>query len=130
MQLGFFKLFKVIYLNFFFLFIQLLLVKIYFSIRKSRIIKIADSYLGWGDILLFTVLCFSFSTFNFIIFYLFSLLIAVFSYIVNFYFRKNASKEIPLAGIVSVCTVIWILTGELTFGISSYYDIQLITKYL
>ena len=111
MQLGFIKLFKVIYLNFFFLFIQLLLVKVYFSIRKSRIIKIADSYLGWGDILLFTVLCFSFSTFNYIIFYLFSLLIAV---LIWQFISKNSLKEEAIAKIGfwwianSAFNVIWL----------------------
>lgn len=67
---------------------------IYFSLKNRKIVRIADVYLGWGDILFFVVLAVFFSPLNFLLFitgslFLVSLIVAV---------SPRLSHNIPLAG--------------------------------
>lgn len=95
-------------LNVIMVLLQLLLLTLYFSIKERKLINIADSYLGWGDILFLLNLCFLLSPVNFILFYLVSLLVTITSYLIYNTF-VNSSKPIPLAGLqASVFTIAYI----------------------
>lgn len=96
-------------LNVIMVLLQLLLLTLYFSIKERKLINIADSYLGWGDILFLLNLCFLLSPVNFILFYLVSLLVTITSYLIYNAF-VNLSKPIPLAGLqASVFTIVYII---------------------
>lgn len=98
--------------NFSFLCINLLLVTIYFSLKSRKLISIIDSYLGLGDIL-FLILCtIMFSLVNFILFLLVSYLITLLVWGIYFLKNSKASKEIPLAGVLSVLLIFLIVFEE------------------
>ena len=96
-------------LNVIMVLLQLLLLSLYFSIKERKLINIADSYLGWGDILFLFNLCFLLSPVNFILFYLVSLLVTITSYLIYNAF-VNSSKPIPLAGLQAlIFTIVYII---------------------
>lgn len=96
-------------LNVIMVLLQLLLLTLYFSIKERKLINIADSYLGWGDILFLLNLCFLLSPLNFILFYLVSLLVTITSYLIYNAF-VNSSKPIPLAGLQAIVfTIVYII---------------------
>ena len=53
-----------------FIVFQLIAVTVYFSLKNRAITNITSKYIGWGDILFFTVASAVFSPVNFIVFYL------------------------------------------------------------
>jgi len=93
-------------LNFSFLVIQFCVISIYFSIKQNRVIKIADHYIGWGDILLWVALCPLFSTINFILFYISSSIIVLIGWGLFRIASKNKNHFIPLAGGVSLLMIV------------------------
>ena len=86
-------------INMGFIFINLIVVTLYFSIKESKLVNIVNTKLGIGDILFFFSCCFIFSLPNFVLFFLFSLVFAVFLTLVA---RKLISNNsVPLAGIMA-----------------------------
>lgn len=85
-------------LNIGFLTLQFFLISLYFSVKERKLINIADVYLGWGDILFLLPVAFLFSTVNFIIFYISSIIVVLLAFV----FYKNLINQkietIPLAG--------------------------------
>lgn len=85
------------------LFVLLLIgtVWLYFFLKYRKPVKIADKYLGWGDILFFIIIAPAFDIIHFVMFLTLSfgagILYAVFQY-----FRTRTFQKIPLAGIMSV----------------------------
>lgn len=84
-----------IIVNLAFVFVLLFGLTVYFSLKNRKIVRIADVYLGWGDILFFLVLTVFLSPINFLMFIIGSLLFV--SLIVMVIPRLRQS--IPLAGI-------------------------------
>lgn len=85
-------------INLAFLFLQLLLLSSYFSLKHKKWINITSSYLGWGDILFLLAITFFLSPLNYILFYTLSLL-AVLCFSPLFYAGLDKSSTIPLAGL-------------------------------
>ncbi|MDF2456910.1 MAG: type leader peptidase [Cytophagaceae bacterium] len=89
------------------LLIQLLVLTTYFSFKHKQIINITQTYLGWGDILFWLVLCCLFSPLNFIVFYMSSLCLAVVGSLLIPVFRAEGSR-IPLAGMQALLLVLFL----------------------
>lgn len=118
--------FKAVGLNFLlnacFVIFQLICVKLYFVIKNKKNELFLDVYIGKGDILFFFISCMAFSTPLFIVFYFVSLIIALICAFIFYIGSANLnSKEVPLAGIMSVILVI-IITYKLLFKPVNLYD--------
>jgi len=101
--------------------IQIVVVKIYFSLRNKRNERILDTYIGKGDLFFFIVSCLAFSVAWFIPFYIISLIIALLSTIISNGLGKAKTVEIPLAGIMSLVMVVSIII-KLVHNSFSFYD--------
>lgn len=95
--------------NLLFILIQLSTLFIYFSLKAGKFINIINSKIGIGDILFFVTIAFAFSTINFILFYVGSLLFITILFLVLKLLFKNVSVEIPLAGAMAALLIIWYL---------------------
>jgi hypothetical protein len=87
--------------NLVFTMLNLLVLTIYFSIKNRRLVNIADTYLGWGDILLFLLMSFLLSPVNYLSFFFIIPFLIISFVIISRLFSYRAGKEIPLAGIQS-----------------------------
>lgn len=92
--------------------LQLLVLKIVFSIKNKQNTPVADTLLGWGDILFFVVPCLYFGVFHFVAFYVISLVLVLVGFLVWQGHRKAADAEIPLAGGMAVL-MLWVRIPEL-----------------
>jgi hypothetical protein len=89
--------------NFSFVLLQILLLIIYLSIKKNKLINITKEHLGLGDILFFFVLTIAFSPVNLMLFFVLSLLLTVlFSMAFNLKKANTFHTTIPLAGYMSL----------------------------
>ena len=113
-----------ILINLAFIFLQLLFLTIYFSIRQKQVIDITKAYLGWGDILFWIALSFLFSPLNFFSFYFISMLLSLISALVIRGIRKEAST-IPLAGIQAF-VLVFVLVINFFFHFTAFQDDGLI----
>ncbi len=109
--------------NFGFISLQLVCLTIYFSIKNRKFTNIVNSYLGIGDILFFFVLCPAFSPINFILFYLGSLILILIGFIFYTSLKKEANKEIPLAGAMALGLIVCYGYKYLNEGCNFYRDI-------
>lgn len=116
-----------------FVFLQLFLLTIYFSLRQKKITNVIDSYLGLGDIVFFFILTFLFSFFWFVIFFIVSMLISLVFFGLLSIMKKNDKLSIPLAGFMSLqligVYVIAFVSKSFTFRDNILLD-QLTEKYL
>ncbi|MFN6946684.1 MAG: hypothetical protein ACK4ND_17175 [Cytophagaceae bacterium] len=96
-------------LNVGFLFLQVVMLTMYFSIKAGKVVWIADTYLGWGDICFMLCICMFFPPLNYIIFFIASLLFAlpVYAVLKAMYGKKVAT--VPLAGIQAGFLALWII---------------------
>lgn len=90
-------LFTTLITNISFMIILVFLISIYSELKlNSRILEV----FGMGDILLFFALAFTFSSYSFIILFVFGL---IFSLSLHFYFKKKSKYQtVPLAGYLSL----------------------------
>lgn len=106
-----------------FLFIQLLLLSVYFSIKRKSWVNITKSLIGWGDILFLMAISFYLSPVNFIFFYILSLVLVLIFVLVQRRFSKEISHEhIPLAGLQAVLFGFMMIAGFMSMNISFYDD--------
>lgn len=109
--------------NVLFIFLQITILIIYFSIKRKKFESVINSYIGWGDILFFLAiapaLCFG----NFLLFIVFSILVILISYSALSLFKIKTDKQIPLAGLQSIFLLIWL-------GIEWVFDHSLSYTYL
>lgn len=111
---------KDVLLNIAFVSIQLVLLTIYMSIKNKRLLNIVNTYLGLGDVLFFVVICAAFSTLNFIVFYLLSMIVTLTGVIAYNGFRKKKSVDIPLAGAMAVVLIVLMLIPGFDFYDDGY----------
>ena len=123
------ELFRYTLFNLTFIFLQLLVLTLYISIKQKKIVNIINSYLGLGDILFFAVITIAFSPINFILFYLAGLIFTLISYRIYIAIHTAGSKEIPLAGTMSAAMILIILTDCWAPG-NHFYDDTLLTYWL
>jgi hypothetical protein len=81
-----------------FVLIQLILLSIYMSIKNKKLTNIINTYLGIGDVLFFIAITAAFSPMNYVLFYVSSIILTLFGFILYKLIKQNAKAEIPLAG--------------------------------
>ena len=96
-------------INIGFIVIQLLLLSLYFSIKNRQWVNIADTLLGWGDIILFFLICLMLPPLQFIWFYTLSLLAVLVGFLIYKGIRQPVEETIPLAGGMSLCLIIYLV---------------------
>lgn len=85
--------------NIIFLFVQLLLVSIYFSIKTRSWTNIMRELLGWGDVLFLVCIGAYYTFIPYITFYVSSIVLALALWLLIQQLLQSASKQIPLAGL-------------------------------
>ncbi|MFN8711807.1 MAG: hypothetical protein ACK5Z2_03060 [Bacteroidota bacterium] len=101
-QVTFQELWPSLLINFGFIGIQLLLLFLWFSLRERKWIKLIDTHIGLGDILLLTCLAAAFSPANFILFVVGGLIFSLCIVLVYRSINRKASPLIPLAALLAV----------------------------
>ncbi len=97
----------IVFINSLFLFIQLLGLSLYFSIKHRKLVNITEEYLGIGDILFFLPLCFLFSPLHLIVFFISSFICILIGYFL--WKQYQPIQSIPLAGAMAICVPIYCL---------------------
>jgi len=108
-----------IFTNLFFIFVQVVFLSLYFSIKQGRLVNITKSYLGIGDIVFFIPLCFLFAPIHLILFFVGSLLLSLFGSGLYAFFAEKKPTTIPLAGCMAL---VLILVQILAFWMN--FDLQ------
>ncbi len=93
-----------------FLIFQFLIVSIYFSIKKRRLVNLMDGFFGWGDILFLLCTACYLSMLNFLFFYVASLLAALVIWLLWQAISKEKNKHIPLAGFQAIVFTVFLAT--------------------
>ena len=110
------------------LILQFLLLTIYFSLRVHHLTNIINKFIGIGDILFFIFLSMAFSPFNFILFFIVSLLPVLIIYAVAMR-SKLKQYKIPLLGNMSI-VYIMVLIVEQTGCFDRFDDTFMIRLFL
>lgn len=82
--------------------LQLICLSIYFSIKARHWVNLFNGYFGLGDLLFLLSIAVYFSFFNYILFYLSSLLICVLGSLLVAVFKSDFKTSIPLAGMQAI----------------------------
>jgi hypothetical protein len=98
--------------------VQMLLLYLYFNILRKKDVR---GMIGLGDILFFIIIAFSFSLVYFLLFQIFSFLIALIFSAIS---RIRSQKLIPLAGIQAFCLSVIVLI-EMSLGINFYDNMSI-----
>ena len=101
---------------------NLLVVTLVISIKEKKFANILTNYLGLGDVLFFLVLTVVFSPFNFLAFYLGSILLTAIVYGGIMLISKQKKMLIPLAGAMSLLLIISIIVEQFVPSIQFYQD--------
>lgn len=97
-----------------FLALQLLLLTVYFSLKKKSAVNITTTLIGWGDIMLLISCAFYFSAIGYCIFYLVAILLSLVIWVLFKLASGSREERIPLAGLQSMILV-FLLTGQWFF---------------
>lgn len=91
--------FKLIVLNFFFFLISFVVLVTYMTFKEKKFLNPFKSYFGFGDVLLYLSITPLFLPYNYILFFILSLVFSVIIHlIINLFIVQ---KTVPLAGYVS-----------------------------
>lgn len=115
-------------INVSFVLLMLVGVTAYFSFKNKGLVNIADTYLGWGDILFFVFLCTLFSPLNFMLF----LIVSLFLVLILVLVYNKIAQNIPLAGIQSSLLLLILLGRELGLQLNlldDYWFIQMLSTW-
>jgi hypothetical protein len=85
-----------------FLALQFVLLWCWFSLRERRLIKLIDTHIGLGDVLLLVCLSVAFSPVNFIVFVVGGLLFSLLVVLIFRALRREAFALIPLAALLAL----------------------------
>lgn len=97
--------------NIIFVSVMLIFLSAYISVKHKKFINITKDMLGWGDILFWFAICFYLSPFNYILFYIVSLIIVLLIWIVTLFFNKK-NVFIPLAGLQAIIFIVCLMTDR------------------
>jgi len=89
--------------------LQFFLLWIYFSVKEKKRVALTSGYLGWGDVLFLVAVSFYFSPFNYIIFYVLSMVLVLIYAIITRLVQSKKHLEIPLAGLQALMLSILII---------------------
>ncbi len=95
-----------------FAFLQFVILKLYYSLKRKGNSRLIDEKIGLGDILFVFAACFFFSPVNFILFYCCSLLFAITFHLLSIKIRssKEYALTVPLAGWMAIFLIVYITT--------------------
>lgn len=111
------------------LIVQICLLTFYYLLKGRNFKSIINTSLGLGDLILLISMSFAFTTVNYILFYLTSLIFSLITWTFLKSFTLKNSKLIPLAGLISIYTIIIIIVDILSHHfdrLNDNYLIQLI----
>jgi hypothetical protein len=94
-----------------FLVLVLILVTLYFSLKKGKLVRLTDELMGWGDILFLAATGFYLSPLNYILFFIVSMPLALLLWLLWRSMSKNKNNHIPLAGFQSLLFIVF-LAGD------------------
>lgn len=118
-------------INSVFLLLQLVLLSLYFMLRKKRLFIVFDKVIGWGDVFFLFILAGTFSELNFLLFlaagYLLSLLAAI--VIKGLDTKHDIVNNVPLAAMMAACYMVLLITDAWWLKRGLYND-QWILEYL
>ncbi|MCU0436190.1 MAG: hypothetical protein MUC87_22225 [Bacteroidia bacterium] len=124
--------FEVVGMNFLFnlgfVVLQLCLLWIWFSLRERRWIKLIDTHIGLGDVLLLVCLGVAFSPVNFILFVVGGLLFSLLVVMIYRVLRREAFALIPLAALLALPMTLC-CAASVCFGINLHSDGWLLPVY-
>ncbi|QTE38804.1 hypothetical protein J3L18_06985 [Mucilaginibacter gossypii] len=95
--------------NLLFVCLQLAVLTVYFSLKNRRIVNITQQLLGWGDILFFLATAFYLSVLSFVFFYVASLIVVLFCWLLWQLVWAKGGAHIPLAGFQSVLLILFLM---------------------
>ncbi len=103
--------------------LHFLVLTLYFSLRNRKWINIINKYIGIGDVFFFIFLSLAFSPFNFLAFFVFSLLAILIIYSLTI--KSNLRKyKIPLLGGMSVAYLLTLCIDYLS-AFNKFHDVIL-----
>lgn len=118
-----------LFANFGFVFLQLLLLSIYFSVKERRLVNIFAHHFGVGDLLFLLSVTVYFSLFNYILFYVTSLIMVIaFTLILNQLVKKTNPK-IPLAGEQALLLVLFMAIDWFSPSINFSADLWVVNYF-
>lgn len=82
------------------------------SVKLNVLTTIKEGLLGWSDIIMIVILCFSFPPLIFIVFQLFSLILSM---IIGIYL-KSQNKTIPFAAVQALVLMFWLIIVNIIWG--------------
>jgi hypothetical protein len=101
--------------NLLFIGLQLAILTIYFSLKNGRVVNITHQLLGWGDILFFLAAAFYLSVLNFVFFYVGSLIVVLFCWLLWQLISVKGGRYIPLAGFQSILLIMFLIADWYCF---------------
>ncbi|SFC82608.1 Type IV leader peptidase family protein [Parapedobacter composti] len=101
--------------------VQLIVLNLVMYWRKRAWLMQGEQWMGWGDVAFFVVLAFCFSTFNFVLFYVASLLVVLLGALLAMAFGVRVAT-IPLAGGQAALLVLLLLADGTHLGRHLYVD--------
>ena len=112
-----------------FIFLQLVMLTIFFTLKEKQLVKIINTRLGLGDIIFFAAICSMFSPYNFILFFILSLLVSMLIFILSSLIQLQKDKAIPLAGLMSFCLMV-LLIGGFIYGEANWHNDEIIFEWM
>lgn len=86
--------------------LQLMMTILAIKLLKGRNVKVIDNYLGLGDIVLLAICGLCFRPDAFFVFYIFSLVLGISTFLVIGVLKKPWTRELPFAAIMSFVYVL------------------------
>ncbi len=108
MQIGAKQLVITTAINLGFVLLQVIVLTLYFSIKKKHLVKITQQYLGIGDILFFIFLTICFEPLHFVLFFVMSLLVVIIVFFLLKSIQVYKKQHIPLAGAMGFLYVLFL----------------------
>jgi hypothetical protein len=106
-----------------FIFLQVFLLFFYFSIKAKKKVNLTHGLLGWGDIWFWIASAVYFSSLNFILYTILSLVFSLLLHLLSIHFQKADQEEtIPLAGLQALCMSLLITVSYFTSAFHLYDD--------
>ena len=100
---------------------QFLLLTVYFSLRTRHLTNIINKFIGIGDLFFFVFLSMAFSPFNFILFFILSLLLILIVYAIVMK-GKLKQYKIPLLGNMSIIYLVIVAIEYLSSSFNRFDD--------
>ena len=119
---------KSVIVNLVFLLVQFLLLSGYYFLTHGSKVKIIDSKIGLGDVLLLVTLCIAFSPVNFILFYVLSLVLSLAGFISYRFIFRNTNPHLPLAATISICLALALAIKNIYH--LDFYNDSMLVKFL